>query len=258
VAGPVFLLTSGWRSGSTLVQRLLNSSGDLLVWGENAALADLLLDRFRAAGPAGQQQRLVTPSTLGLGHLRAFEQRGAKDVFMPLLCPVQADFDRAVEGYLTTLYGAPARRMGRSRWGFKQVYLGGRSASRFIERLHSLFPDARFLYLVRHPVDSYISYLRAGFVAAGTRDSFFENWKVNVEAFLERGGGLLFTYEYLVTQPDAALEVLEKYVEVDDLDRSVLAVRVRGGANRSADLCVEDREAARRWTAHLWTELGYG
>ena len=31
---PVFLLAAGWRSGSTLVQRLLASSGELLMWGE--------------------------------------------------------------------------------------------------------------------------------------------------------------------------------------------------------------------------------
>src|SRR5688572_16478810 len=32
--GPVFILSSGWRTGSTLVQRLVMSSNTILVWGE--------------------------------------------------------------------------------------------------------------------------------------------------------------------------------------------------------------------------------
>ena len=31
---PVFLLAAGWRSGSTLVQRLLASTRRLMMWGE--------------------------------------------------------------------------------------------------------------------------------------------------------------------------------------------------------------------------------
>lgn len=31
---PVFLLSAGWRSGSTLLQRLLVGSGEIAVWGE--------------------------------------------------------------------------------------------------------------------------------------------------------------------------------------------------------------------------------
>ena len=31
---PVFVLAAGWRSGSTLLQRLVMSSGETLVWGE--------------------------------------------------------------------------------------------------------------------------------------------------------------------------------------------------------------------------------
>src|SRR5262245_32576620 len=33
-AAPIFLLSSGWRSGSTLVQRLINSDSSVLMWGE--------------------------------------------------------------------------------------------------------------------------------------------------------------------------------------------------------------------------------
>ena len=31
---PVFILSAGWGAGSTLLQRLIMSSGEVLVWGE--------------------------------------------------------------------------------------------------------------------------------------------------------------------------------------------------------------------------------
>ena len=33
-AAPIFLLSAGWRSGSTLLQRLIMSDKHVLIWGE--------------------------------------------------------------------------------------------------------------------------------------------------------------------------------------------------------------------------------
>ena len=33
-AAPIFLLSAGWRSGSTLLQRLIMSDKNVLIWGE--------------------------------------------------------------------------------------------------------------------------------------------------------------------------------------------------------------------------------
>ena len=32
---PIFIFTTGWRTGSTLLQRLITSSGETLIWGES-------------------------------------------------------------------------------------------------------------------------------------------------------------------------------------------------------------------------------
>lgn len=44
---PVFLLASGWRTGSTLLQRLLCSHPDVHIWGENRGLCDVLEQLYR-------------------------------------------------------------------------------------------------------------------------------------------------------------------------------------------------------------------
>ena len=46
---PVFLLAAGWRSGSTLLQRIIASSGDVLMWGEPYGRAGLIPGMTRSA-----------------------------------------------------------------------------------------------------------------------------------------------------------------------------------------------------------------
>ncbi len=51
---PIFLLSAGWRSGSTLVQRLLMSDPDVLIWGEpydECGIIQALADSMKAFRP---------------------------------------------------------------------------------------------------------------------------------------------------------------------------------------------------------------
>ena len=43
--GPIFIFSAGWRSGSTLLQRMVTASGKALIWGE----AGGALNRFADA-----------------------------------------------------------------------------------------------------------------------------------------------------------------------------------------------------------------
>ncbi|GAW95534.1 MULTISPECIES: hypothetical protein [Colwellia] len=47
---PVFILSAGWRSGSTLLQRMIMTSGDRMIWGEpihRANIIQTLSDQIR-------------------------------------------------------------------------------------------------------------------------------------------------------------------------------------------------------------------
>ena len=45
---PLFVLSSGQRCGSTLIQRLLNSNHDILIWGEQHGYLNGFLREYRA------------------------------------------------------------------------------------------------------------------------------------------------------------------------------------------------------------------
>jgi hypothetical protein len=150
---PIFLLATGWRSGSTLLQRILVTDPRVMLWGE----------------PLGEMA-LVSEIARMLSRLSTFpelrERCEANDqVFSSLatswiatLYPPGKNFRGGLRALLTSWLGEPARQRGFSRWGLKEVRLGAAEAS----LLHWLYPSAKFVLLSRNPYDCYQSLSDSG------------------------------------------------------------------------------------------------
>ncbi|MEO0491631.1 MAG: hypothetical protein AAFZ49_19075, partial [Cyanobacteria bacterium J06659_2] len=133
---PIFICATGWRTGSTLLQRLVMSSGEALIWGE--PYSDTM------------------PSHALFSHLRAFKSDYPYDgCFQPissddvqaltttwtacLFPPVQALYD-AHQSFFIKLLQDPALKQGFKHWGMKEVRLNIDQAL----YLNWLFPNAKF------------------------------------------------------------------------------------------------------------------
>ena len=150
---PIFLLSTGWRSGSTLLQRILVTDPRVLLWGEpfgeTAVFTHLskmlcVLADSPAFKPvnAGKDNRFATLSTS----------------WIATLYPPGSDFRRGLQAFLYSWLGQSARDRGFSRWGFKEVRLGAPEAI----LLHWIFPKAKFVLLSRNPFDCYRSLADSG------------------------------------------------------------------------------------------------
>lgn len=154
---PVFLLAAGWRSGSTLLQRVLMSSGELMIWGEpfaRAGVAQTLLSQFRAF-----TDEWPPPEYFIDNFGDALESQWIANSY-----PGPERLIAAHHAFFTELLAAPARARGHSRWGLKEVRLGGAHAL-YLKRL---FPDARFIFLIRDPYAGFASfrhYIKSDFLA---------------------------------------------------------------------------------------------
>jgi hypothetical protein len=151
--GPIFLLATGWRAGSTLLQRILVTDPRVLVWGE----------------PFGD---LALPSRIAemvshISQLYSLKERFIQDRFtstematswIASLYPPGDDFRLALRYLFDRWLGEPARQRGFARWGLKEVRLGATEAS----LLHWLYPQAKFVILSRHPYDCYRSLADSG------------------------------------------------------------------------------------------------
>ncbi|WP_193213675.1 sulfotransferase family protein [Luteolibacter marinus] len=134
---PLFILASAQRCGSTLLQRLLNSRADTLIWGEHQGVLN---------GFASLHKDLMAWESRFAGNRKEFLMTGC-DLFLPNMVPEDHELRSAAIAYVLNLFGVPAARLGKSRWGFKEVRYG----ADVLVFLKGLFPKARFIHLTRDP-----------------------------------------------------------------------------------------------------------
>jgi hypothetical protein len=224
---PVFIFSSGWRTGSTLVQRLIMSSGRVLVWGEPYANSDFI---YRLAGSL----RAITPEfPPERFFLHAHRQQGLNaNAWLANLYPEPECLLQAHRAFFHTLFAEPARAESYPSWGIKVTRLEQEHAS----YLKWLFPRARFLYIYRNPYDAYRSFRRfrdqVWYALWPDRPmltpaTFGRHWQKLLDGFLKRHqevDGHVIRYEDLCSG-GPSIDRLEDYLQLE-LNREVLAVRV--------------------------------
>jgi hypothetical protein len=154
---PVFIASIGWRSGSTLMQRLLMTDPSILIWGEpldRMLLISQLTDAVSTVDPFWPR-----PDAW-------INNRDGADLTREWVANLYPDPGRLRAGFRAMLdawLGEPARARGHQRWGAKEVRWT--AADGLV--LRWLYPRCRFVVILRHPVASYYSMRNFGAVPLG-------------------------------------------------------------------------------------------
>lgn len=249
---PVFILAAGWRSGSTLLQRLVCSSGEVLVWGEPYGRAGLI--------PALTRSAMALRDDWPAEHHFSDDYERIQDKWIANLYPPPAALRGGIESLLETLYAQPAKDAGFQRFGLKEVRLQALDA----RLLSWIYPDARFLFLVRNPWDAWSSckggewFLHWPDRIVTTAAQFAVHWRRTVESFLRWPGddAILVRYEDM-THPDFDLATLASHCRVKFIDGSVLENKVRGMQKPPTPLTLLEEEQIRSAAGELAMICGY-
>jgi hypothetical protein len=154
------LLTTG-RTGSTLLQRLLNLHDRVVMFGEHNAII----------GPLGQLWDQIFHSWARDNLLRSSRLVPELLASRPVSAPDGASIEWAnafTEGTARLafrhsleelLFPPGLRPPGMRYWGFKEIRYGPVAA----EFLAGLFPEGRFLVLLRDPLATHRSRLQTGY-----------------------------------------------------------------------------------------------
>lgn len=227
---PIFIFSAGWRSGSTLLQRYLTATGGVLMWGEcGGAISHLRLATDNWAQMLGEWNKRFEdgPGGNGAQALEEFKEaskRGAAaEVWSATMNPPVDHLLASVRNFLLDYYGKSALELGYSRWGAKYVNEDVSDAT----FLKQLFPDARFLFLVRDPLKSILSIKRHDWMhrqpSFATLTFFAKHWQRLARGFAQTELGLLVRYEDFVRDRETQRRVLE-YVQLPDAPADFIKV----------------------------------
>ena len=223
-SSPVFIFSAGWRSGSTLLQRLVMSSGSIIVWGEpygRAGLIDHLSNPLKAITdtyPASEW--FITQAFSDSTSVSKLAGEWIANLYPDIDCLLESHI-----AFLINFFEKPAKKRGILRWGLKEVRLTIDHAI----YLKWLFPRAKFLFLYRNPYNAYASY--QGFYwykkwpnePVYTPEQFGLHWKTLLQGYItdsHKVDGMLIKYEELCDK-DFDFSNLENFLELK-LNKSTL------------------------------------
>jgi len=228
---PIFIFAAGWRSGSTLLQRLLNSHPEVFIWGEPYEHSLLLYHLSSTLAGLTKEPLDLNFLPRNLTRMPGELASSLTTKWIAVLTPPVADLKRAQLAYLQALFGARAGEAGRPRWGLKLV----RATATIARYLRWLYPKAKMLYLFRSPYAAFQSYKNATkgdwYLYYPTHPvkgvlPFVVHWRYCMNTFLashREVGALLVPYESLLDRQ--ALGPLQEYLGFQ-LDPGVLDLKV--------------------------------
>jgi hypothetical protein len=232
---PIFLLSTGWRAGSTLLQRILLTDPRLLLWGEPlgemtifSRLADMI-GHFISTRNSQLWRKQPDPSSPDISRS-----------WIANLYPPGEDFRSGLRNLFNHWLREPARARGFARWGFKEVRLGAVEAS----FLHWLYPQAKFVIISRHPYDCYRSLADSGWdqifykypdVEINSAVSFARHWNriaVSWSQFPADFPAVHIKYEDLI-RGKVDFRKLESWLGIQIREDAALSVLVGGTTTRT-------------------------
>lgn len=262
---PIFIFSAGWRSGSTLLQRYLTATGGVLIWGESGGA----INHLRSASECWAQ--MLAPwdqkfsngtgggegENLREGFRKALQTGEAAHAWIATMNPPMTEVAGNVKQFLSDYYGKNALELGFARWGAKYT-LEDLASAHFLK---SIFPDARFLFLVRDPFKTILSIKRHNWMGREatfqTLRYFAKHWQSLARAFSQNDLGLFLRYEDFTRDPSVQRRVLDHVNLPEPPTNFISASHVDWLPSNSAELTLLERTYLRYLLKDELSSLGY-
>jgi hypothetical protein len=219
---PIFVTAPTQRCGTTLLQRLLNSSNKVVIFGEDTILSSVLPDILHATFRRLQFQEEE------ISQNREKFKNETKDFWSNGLLPESNELHEATLGYVKNLmetYEKSAEKLACKTWGSKFPLRMCGDMNLYARVL----PNCRIIFIYRDLFEVAKS-CKARKWLHNKQDIFnlaFQ-WKNNVTPFLGENSKrtLLLRYEELVSKPEETILKIEKFVGIEGIDRNVMKNKI--------------------------------
>ncbi len=159
VSAPVVILSAG-RSGSTLLQRIVNTSPNLVIWGEHGGMLSGVANSYQNLIYGKQlndfhynrkdkvTKSLITGSyskyNISINWMNSFDKENSKDLF---------------RNFIFSTLNQKVKLTSTQKCGFKEILYSNND--NVVNMLVDLFPDTKFLFSIRNPLDAVLSMMFA-------------------------------------------------------------------------------------------------
>ena len=204
---PIFVV-GVQRSGTTLLRLILNSHSEISIPEEARFLTPLLAPRFLNKELDRQDIEKI------YNYLKVNEQFQLWNYdSQTFLAKLKAFQSASLAEIINMMFQSYAEAEGKTRWGDKSLFFGS------IEILHQLFPNARFIHIVRDGRDVFSSW-RAMEPTMKHPSVMALDWKFKLDSIekaisgLPEGLTLTITYEELLDNPKEIVKRICTFVKV--------------------------------------------
>lgn len=263
---PIVILGPG-RCGSTLVQRALNTSPDVTIWGEHAGFL-----------------RTLAESHWTLTHDPLIKENLYRNPIDPnILIGPLTDFSSSPNwvndfdpDYVNTCYRDMLIRLltrnidpAKTHWGFKEILYARND--RAMQMWRTLFPNTRLIFSIRHPFKVIRSMLLAWEPNASESlnsdrilpeaERFANRWLGvcrSIKRWQEEDGwqGLTVRYEDLVKDPSNELKRMFDYLDIPLPDNVMGPFNIRTEHSTQAPYAADLNDILKVLGPHLWEMVG--
>jgi hypothetical protein len=255
---PIFILGAP-RTGTTLAQRLLNSYDDVLVWGEHAGILEDVAHAFFRAWDHPTLFRDATPLDSLLADSKPRESWQAW-----MSWSTRDDWLRAFRDFVESLF-VPQGLPGKRWWGFKEIRYMATSDDRTLEFLHTLYPDALFVFIVRNLLNAIASVTRIpeGAHSLAALERTCASWACRYRAYRawhtsKRSRSFWIVYEDMLEERGDVVPLLSALGKTLGPEQRAVMRSVEGRWSSFKDEAFHDRwrQLPRTWLALVSASLG--
>ena len=254
---PIFIFSSSWRSGSTLLQRSLCTDPSMIVWGEPYSDCNSI-QSMATTTRALLQKKWPIPGSFVQKKPEVFQN--LHKYFIANMYPQIEAFRQSHRLFLDNLFWTTARAQNFSRFGIKFVRLGLAEA----QFLRWMYPDCIFLFLVRNPWDSWRSYkgyrwrYRYPKPPVTKVELFASIWQKHTSEFLQfdlKNAGWIRYEEFI--QPEFNWDRLRTFCDLPNMTTEALSIKIAGVDREPSPVTQEELDTIQYVCGDLTQKLGY-
>ncbi len=218
----IFIYGVCGRCGSTAVQRILNSSDEVCIWGESWGLTSILLETIKKVQDKydDRWKRVKAPN------FEIFKNSFREKNHNQFYANAFRNLDGLIDSLLNSFSDLFDPIINTDRIGFKEIELNKIDE---LYVLNKLFNNSQFLFIFRNPIQQYISVKSCGyFQYSNDLDLFLKKYKKYSDIYLDyynRMNNSSFLENTILTNIFNINKIL-KFLRISNVDEKLINKKI--------------------------------